>query len=146
CNSSASKSVEARFRGGYDLWDDTKSGAQVRGIHRFYTRTLMHLLEASGTGIYVDTGSGTFIDVIARDLPEERRTPDQPHRFATWYYKQECYAVNGADAPIRWNGQEASVGPCAPVGGRNVLVYANRLWLVYLGYPGRCTTQMWRGV
>ena len=139
----ASPSGEARLRGGYDLWGDTKSGAPVRGIHRFYTPTLMHLLAASGTGIYVDTGSGTFIDVIARDLPEERRTPDQPHRFATWDYKQECYAVNGADAPIRWNGQEASVVPGAPVGAQHVLVYANRLWMGNLGYPGGPTTLRW---
>ena len=49
----ASPSGEARLRGGYDLWGDTKSGAPVRGIHRFYTPTLMHLLAASGTGIVI---------------------------------------------------------------------------------------------
>src|SRR5690606_8324584 len=53
----ASPSGEAILRGGYDLWGDTNSGAPVRGIHRFYTPTLTHLLAASGTGIYVDTGS-----------------------------------------------------------------------------------------
>jgi len=85
------------LRGGYDLWGDTKSGKPVRGIHRFYSPALTQLLVASGKSIYVDDGSGTFVDVTARDLSSEARTEDQPHRFATWYYKNECYIVNGAD-------------------------------------------------
>jgi len=129
----ADPSGQATLRGGYDLWGDTKSGKPVRGIHRFYSPALTQLLVASGKSIYVDDGSGTFVDVTARDLPSEARTEDQPHRFATWYYKNECYIVNGADKPLRWDGQTLSVLPNAPVGAKFVTVYADRLWMANLG-------------
>lgn len=129
----ADPSGQATLRGGYDLWGDTKSGKPVRGIHRFYSPALTQLLVASGKSIYVDDGSGTFVDVTARDLSSEARTEDQPHRFATWYYKNECYIVNGADKPLRWDGQTLSVLPNAPVGAKFVTVYADRLWMANLG-------------
>src|SRR5690606_11033732 len=78
-------------RRGDERGGDTKPGKPGRGIHRFYSPALTQLRVASGKSIYVDDGSGTFFDVTARDLPSEARTEDQPHRFATWYYKNECY-------------------------------------------------------